>query len=52
MALDSQTNDIVALAFDERAAGFSDRFSKWGSAQEAFRFWADRLAQFLANTAK
>jgi hypothetical protein len=52
MALDSQTNDIVALAFDERAADFDNRFSKWGSAQEAFRFWADRLAKFLATTSK
>ena len=48
MALDSQTNDIIALAYDNKAAGFTERFSKWGSAKEAFKFWADRLGTFLA----
>ncbi len=47
MALDSTTGDIIALAVDDRSAGFTERFSKWGSAKEAFKFWADRLVQFL-----
>jgi hypothetical protein len=47
MALDSTTNDVIALAADDRTAGFTERFSKWGSAQEAFKFWAGRLAAFL-----
>jgi hypothetical protein len=28
-------------------AGFTDRFSKYGSAEEAFKFWAGRMKVFL-----
>jgi hypothetical protein len=52
MALDSTTNDVVALAVDDRSAGFSERFSKWGSAKEAFEFWAKRLRAFLDGDMK
>jgi hypothetical protein len=47
MALDSTTNDVIALAADNRTAGFTERFSKWGSAEEAFKFWAGRIAGFM-----
>lgn len=47
MALDSTTNDVIALAADDRTAGFTERFSKWGSAEEAFKFWAGRIVGFL-----
>lgn len=47
MALDSTTNDVIALAADDRTAGFTERFSKWGSAEEAFKFWAERIAAFM-----
>lgn len=49
-ALDSVTNDVILVAVDERTAGFTERFSKWGSAQEAFKFWAGRIAAFIDNT--
>ncbi|MBP7528574.1 MAG: DUF3313 domain-containing protein [Syntrophorhabdaceae bacterium] len=49
MVLDSTTNDVIALAADDRAAGFTERFSKWGSADEAFKFWAERLRTFMDN---
>jgi hypothetical protein len=49
MALDSRTNEVIALAKDDRAAGFTERFSKWGSAEEAFKFWAERIVFFLDN---
>lgn len=52
MALDSTTNDILALAVDERSAGFGERFSKWGSAKEAFDFWAKRIRAFLDGDLK
>ena len=39
---------LVQMAGDDRE--LLNRYNT--SAQEAFRFWADRLAQFLANTAK
>jgi len=47
MALDSLTNEVIAVAQDEKAAGFTERFSKWGSADEAFKFWAERFKLFL-----
>ena len=47
MALDSMTNDVIGAAQDTRTAGFTERFSKWGSAEEAFKYWADRLKLFL-----
>jgi hypothetical protein len=50
MVLDSSTNDVIAVAKDERTAGFTERFTKWGSAEEAFAFWAGRVKHFLDHT--
>ena len=47
MALDSSTNNVIAVAEDERSAGFTERFSKWGSAEDAFKFWAGKLRTFM-----
>lgn len=47
MALDSQTNEVLAVAQDEKSAGFTERYSKWGSSAEAFKFWADRIRDYL-----
>jgi hypothetical protein len=47
MAIDSMSGDVIAVAQDERSAGFSERFSKWGSAEDAFKFWGERLKLFL-----
>ena len=47
MALDSMTNDVLAVAQDDRSAGFGERFSEWGSAEEAFKFWAERVKKYL-----
>lgn len=44
---DSETNDVIGAAKGEKAAGFTERFSKYGSAKEAFKFWAERLRTFL-----
>lgn len=47
MVLDSMTNQVIGAAVDERTAGFTERFSKWGSAEEAFKFWAERMVTFI-----
>jgi hypothetical protein len=47
MAIDSMTNDVIAVAQDEKKAGFEGRFTKWGSAEKAFRFWAERIKFLL-----
>jgi len=54
MVLDSMTDEVLAVAKDKRSAGFTERFSKWGSAEEAFAFWAERIRLFLdqAHNAK
>jgi hypothetical protein len=47
MALDSQSNEVIAAAEDEYKAGFTERFSKWGSAEDAFQYWGERVVKFL-----
>ena len=49
MVLDTATNAVIAVAKDERSAGFTERFSDWGSAEEAFKFWAGRVRTFFDN---
>jgi hypothetical protein len=48
--LDSLTHEPILAAVDERSAAFGDRFSKWESAQEAFKFWAERMVSFIDDT--
>ena len=47
MALDSMTNDVIAVAQDDKSAGFTERFSKWSSTEDAFMLRADRIKLFL-----
>jgi hypothetical protein len=50
MALDSLTNDILILAVDNRKAEFEQRFSKWGSASDAFKLWSEMVVKFIDNS--
>jgi hypothetical protein len=47
MAIDSMSNDVIAVAHDDQTAGFTARFSKYGSAKDSFEFWAKRLRLYL-----
>ena len=47
MALDSMTNEVLGAAYDEYKAGFTERFSKWGAAEEAFKYWGEKFAKYL-----
>ena len=47
MVLDSTTNEVIAVAEDEYKAGFTERFSKWVSAEEAFKYWGKRLRKIM-----
>jgi len=49
MILDTTTNEIVAMGATKRAAAFEERFSKWGSAREAFKFWSEKLVQTITT---
>jgi hypothetical protein len=50
MGIDTETNEVVALAVDGKQAAFEQRFSKEGVAKEAFKFWAERIRKFLDET--
>jgi len=41
--LDSETNQRIAAGVDRRAGGKIDSMSKLGTAEDAFKFWAQRL---------
>lgn len=47
MVLDSMTKTPVMAAIDDRKSGMREKFTKWGSAEDAFRFWATRIRWFL-----
>ncbi len=52
MALDSMSNEVLAAAQDQRAAGFTERFTAWGSVEDAFKFWGERLAKNMVMILK
>jgi hypothetical protein len=47
MVFDSMTRDVIAAAKDKRTIGMKEKFTKWGSAEDAFQFWAERLKSFM-----
>jgi hypothetical protein len=47
LAIDTMNEEVIGAAQDMKTAGFTERFSKYGSANEAFKFWAGRLKMFL-----
>ena len=50
MALDSTTDDVLVMGVDQQQAAFASRFSKYGSANDAFKFWAERIVLFIDDT--
>lgn len=40
--VDSTTGEVIAAGYDEYRAGFSERFSAWGSVEDAFTYWGER----------
>jgi hypothetical protein len=50
MALDSATNDVIAVAMDESTAGFTERFTSLGAVKDAFKVWAQGIRRFMDNT--
>lgn len=47
LAFDSMSNQVIVAARDHRSAGFTERYTKWGSAEEAFKFWAERMKTLM-----
>jgi hypothetical protein len=50
MILDTMTNEIVAMVVDQQSATFTERFSKWGSANDAFKLWSEWCVKAIDNT--
>ena len=44
---DSMTNEVIAAGYADYSAGFTERFTKWGSVEEAFEHWGERIVQTL-----
>jgi hypothetical protein len=42
---DSMTNEVIAAGYADYSAKFTERFSKWGSVEEAFTHWGERITQ-------
>ena len=42
MFMDSVSGEVIAAGYDEYSAGFTERFSKWGSVEDAFSYWGER----------
>lgn len=49
LVLDSVTNEVLGAGMDQKSAAFEERFSKWGSAQEAFVYWGERFTKRLVH---
>lgn len=47
MVIDSINNQVIGVAHDDQTAGFTERFSDYGSAEDAFEFWAERIRMFM-----
>ncbi len=48
--MDSMTDNVIMMAVDQKKAAFEQRFSKWGSAHDAFKFWAERSVWLIDQT--
>jgi hypothetical protein len=47
MGLDSMSNEVIIVAQDETTAGFTARFSKYGSSEDSFKYWGEKIVKFL-----
>jgi len=47
--IDSTTNEVLAAGTDTYTAGYTERFTKWGSVEDAFKYWAGRGVKSLEN---
>ncbi len=47
MVLDSLTNEVLGAGEGKKVAEYDERFSKWGSAEEAFKFWGEIITNRL-----
>ncbi len=49
MSVDSMTEEVFAMGVDQQKAAFEQRFTKWGSATDAFKLWSGKIVQLIDN---
>ena len=49
MILDSMTGEVIAAAYADYSAKFTERFTKWGSVEDAFQKWGHRITGVLLD---
>lgn len=49
MVIDSTTNEVIAAGYDDYAASFGERFTKWGSLDDAFKHWGEQITKTLTE---
>ena len=42
-----ESNEVIGMGVDQKTAEFDQRFSKWGSATDAFKFWAENAVKVI-----
>jgi putative nucleotidyltransferase with HDIG domain len=47
IVFDSMTQEVIAATKDKRTFGLKEKFTRWGSAEDTFQFWAERIRFFL-----
>lgn len=47
VVIDAMTNTPIIAVIDDQKTGLKEKFTKWGSAEDAFKFWAHRTRLFL-----
>lgn len=52
MVLDSMTNEVLVAGEDKQVAGYTDRGSKWGSAEDAFKVWGKIITNRMLDLTK
>lgn len=50
MAIDSMTNEVLVLGIDQQKAAFEQRFTKWGSATDAFKLWSEKIVELIDHS--
>ena len=46
---DSMTNEVIAAGYGDYSAKFTERFTKWGQVEDAFKYWGGMCRDALTN---
>ncbi len=49
LVLDSMTNEVIAAGYGSYGATMTERYTKWGQVEDAFKHWAADLSKSWDN---